>query len=82
MKKCISLKALGVEVMLRTRPSGRECPVLREVREWIKNNPKESEDNGWCLIDSKLADVDDACDFCKEKAKEHGAVKVVCEHKY
>lgn len=26
--------------------------------------------------------VDDACDFCKEKAKEHGAVKVMCEHKY
>lgn len=26
--------------------------------------------------------VDGACDFCKEKAEEHGAVKVMCKHKY
>lgn len=26
--------------------------------------------------------LSDACDFCKEKAEEHGAVKVMCEHKY
>lgn len=89
MKKCISLKDLGIEVtkdtkiILRSRPLGRECPVLKEVREYIKNNPKEAEDNGWCLIDSKnLVDVDGVCDFCKEKAEEHGAVKVMCEHKY
>lgn len=89
MKKCISLKDLGMEatkdtkLILRTRPLGRECPVLKEVREWIKNNPKEADDNGWVLIGSKnLADVDGACDFCKEKAKEYGAVKVMCDHKY
>lgn len=48
MKKCISLKDLGIEatkdtkLILRSRPLG--------VREWIKNNPKEAEDNGWVLI--------------------------------
>ena len=80
MKKTISLKDLGIEatkdtkIILRSRPLGRECPVLKEVREWIKNNPKEASKN--------LVDVDGACDFCKEKAEEHGAVKVMCEHKY
>lgn len=29
-----------------------------------------------------MRSVNGACDFCKEKAKEYGAVKVICSHKY
>lgn len=68
MKKTISLKDLGMEItkdtkiILRSRPLGRECPVLKEVREWIKNNPKEAEAKN-------LVDVDGRAIFAKKKQK-------------